>query len=192
MDYCKGIEREEMLAERETITDRISKHMTANGYSFSPKSKTYHALDSFVYEYVYCGGVKDNLKIEINYMLRCHVLPVTRREVNRPWSQGKLTVLSVVPLEIFASKTVALLTRTAPRDLNPVLRKGEKFQLEVAQKEVLDYLATIMIATEEIMFWRMFAEGDYCPEIIFGDSVELKNISKHPMAHWTCREKVPV
>ena len=34
----------------------------------------------FVYEYINCGGTKDNLKIEINYMLRCHVLPVARRE----------------------------------------------------------------------------------------------------------------
>ena len=91
--------------------------MMANGYVLSPKSKSYHALDSFVYEYINCGGTKDNLKIEINYMLRCHVLPVARREVRLPWNEEKLTVFSVAPLEIFASKTVALLTRTAPRDL---------------------------------------------------------------------------
>jgi hypothetical protein len=42
---------------------------------------------------------------------------VERREVKLPWSEDVLTVLSVAPLEIFASKTVALLTRTAPRDL---------------------------------------------------------------------------
>ena len=68
-----------MLADRNIITDKISKYMNANGYTLSPKSKNYHALDSFVYEYVNCGGVKDNIKIEINYMLRCHVLPVARR-----------------------------------------------------------------------------------------------------------------
>lgn len=117
LDYCKSIKREEMLADREMITDKICKYMKANGYTSSPKSKTYHALDSFVYEYMNSGGVRDNLKIEINYMLRCHVLPVARREVKLPWNQEKLTVLSVAPLEIFASKTVALLTRTAPRDL---------------------------------------------------------------------------
>ena len=67
-----------MLSDRDIITDKICKYMTANGYTLSPKSKNYHALDSYVYEYVNCGGVKDNIKIEINYMLRCHVLPVTR------------------------------------------------------------------------------------------------------------------
>ena len=56
-----------------------------------------------MYEYVNCGGVKDNIKIEINYMLRCHVLPVAKREVKLPWNERKLTVLSVAPLEIFAS-----------------------------------------------------------------------------------------
>lgn len=246
LDYCKSIEREEMLADRETITDKISKYMVANGYTLSHKSKTYHALDSFVYEYLNCGGVRDNLKIEINYMLRCHVLSVARREVNFPWNQDRLTVLSVSPLEIFASKTVALLTRTAPRDLydifnmvryglfdeseedmlrkcavfysaigaeqpperfemehigrisaqqikrdlNPVLRKSEKLDLKVMQKEVKAYLASVMIPTEaEENFWRAFAGGNYCPELIFGDSQELKNISDHPMALWKCRDK---
>lgn len=57
MDYCKSIDREGMLRDRSDITDKISKYMLANGYSLSPKSKNYHALDSFVYEYVNCGGV---------------------------------------------------------------------------------------------------------------------------------------
>lgn len=246
LDYCKSIEREEMLADREVITDRINKYMMANGYALSQKSKSYHALDSFVYEYINSGGVRDNLKIEINYMLRCHVLSVERREVKLPWNQDRLTVLSVAPLEIFASKIVALLTRTAPRDLydmhnmvkyglfddseedmlrkcavfysaigaeqpptkfeldyiekvsvqqikrdlNPVLRKGKKFNLEAVQKEVKDYLASVMIPTEsEENFWRAFAEGTYCPELVFGESQELKNILGHPMALWKCREK---
>lgn len=245
LDYCNSITREEMLIDRGIITDKISKYMTANGYILSPKSKSYHALDSFVYEYFNAGGVKDNLKIEINYMLRCHVLPIARREVKLPWNQEKITVLSVAPLEIFASKSVALLTRTAPRDLydmhnmvkygifdesetdllrkcavfysaigaeqppekfeldhigkvsaqqikrdlNPVLRKGEKFQLEVVQKEVRDYLSSIMVPTEkEVKFWRAFEKGEYCPEWIFGESQELQNISGHPMALWKCRK----
>ena len=245
LDYCRSIDREKMLADRDVITDKISKYMNASGYTLSPKSKNYHALDSFVYEYVNCGGVKDNIKIEINYMLRCHVLSVERREVKLPWEE-KLTVLSVAPLEIFASKTVALLTRTAPRDLydmynmvkyglfdeseevmlrkcavfysaigaecppekfaldnvgsvskqqikrdlDPVLRKGEKFDLEMAQKKVCEYLASVLIPTEEEeLFWKAFGEGKYCPEQIFGDAAECTNVVKHPMALWKCRDK---
>lgn len=246
LDYCKSIDREEMLADRDVITDKIRKYMTANGYVLSSKSKNYYALDSFVYEYVNCGGVKDNLKIEINYMLRCHVLPVSGRKVKLPWGKEAFTVLSVAPLEIFASKTVALLTRTAPRDLydmhnmvkyglfdesedemlrkcavfysaigaeqppkkfeldnigggstqqikrelDPVLRKGERFDLELVQQEVRKYLASILIPTkEEEMFWKAFSEGSFCPNWIFGDSNEFVNIAKHPMALWKCRNK---
>lgn len=246
LDYCRSTDREEMLADRNVITDKISKYMSANGYTLSPKSKNYHALNSFVYEYVNCGGVKDNIKIEINYMLRCHVLSVARREVKLPWNKEKLTVLSVAPLEIFASKTVALLTRTAPRDLydmynmvkyglfdeseeamlrkcavfysaigaecppekfaldnvgnftnqqikrdlDPVLRKGERFDLEMAQIEVCRYLAPVLTPTEEEeMFWKAFGEGRFCPELIFGAAAECANIEKHPMALWKCRDK---
>ncbi len=117
MDYSNNVPRETMLQEREQINDRISKYMVASGYSLSPKSKQYHALDSFVYEYVNAGGMRDNLKIEINYMLRCHVLPVSRKTVVLPWQDMALTVLSVDPMEIFSAKAVALLNRSAARDL---------------------------------------------------------------------------
>lgn len=84
MDFSKDINRDDMLMEREDITNKIDKYMSANGYKLSQKSKNYHALDSFVYEYMNAGGGKDNLKIEINYMLRCHVLPVVRRKIELP------------------------------------------------------------------------------------------------------------
>ena len=152
----------------------------------------------------------------------------------------------MAPLEIFASKTVALLTRTAPRDLydmynmvkyglfdeseeamlrkcavfysaigaerppekfeldnvgnvskqqikrdlDPVLRKGERFDLEMAQKKTCEYLASVLAPTEEEeLFWKAFTEGKYCPELIFGATVECVNVEKHPMALWKCRDK---
>lgn len=246
LDYCGSIDRGEMLVHRDAIAEKIGKYMTANGYTLSPKSKNYYALDSFVYEYANCGGVKDNLKIEINYMLRCHVLPTAKREVQLPWSEKSFRVLSVAPLEIFASKIVALLTRMAPRDLydihnmvryglfdeseeemlrkcavfysaigaeqppkrfeldyigkisarqikrdlEPVLRKGERFDLELVQQEVREYLSSVLIpTTEEKLFWKAFGEGSYEPGRIFRDSGEFENIAKHPMALWKCRDK---
>lgn len=117
LDFSENLPREEMLVKREIISGRIKKYMDGNGYTLSPKSKNYHALESSVFEYQNAAGMKDNLKIEINYMLRCHVLPTVRRKVNLPWLNEELTVLSVAPIEIFASKIVALINRTAPRDL---------------------------------------------------------------------------
>ena len=56
LDFSKNVTRDEMMATRSIINDRIEKFMKANGYLLSPKSKQYHALDSFVYEYSNSGG----------------------------------------------------------------------------------------------------------------------------------------
>lgn len=117
MVFSQDVPRKVMLQVREQINSHIQKYMTASGYSLSPKSKQYHALDSFVFEYVNAGGMKDNLKIEINYMLRCHVFSVSRRTVRLPWNEKELSVLTVDPIEIFSAKTVALFNRSAARDL---------------------------------------------------------------------------
>lgn len=244
LDFSKDVSRESMLEERKQINEHIQKYMTASGYTLSVKSKQYHALDSFVYEYINAGGMKDNLKIEINYMLRCHVLPVSRRSVHLPWNDKELTVLCVDPMEIFAAKTVALLNRAAPRDLydmsnmrkyglfdetqerlfkkcvmfysaiasenvpteydlegignisthkiktdlTPVLRRGERFDLIDAQKQVKNYLSDILKPEDkELTFWRSFADGKYQPELLFDDADILGRIANHPMARWKCR-----
>ena len=244
LDFAKDVSRDLMLSEREQIKEHIQKYMRASGYTLSLKSKQYHALDSFVYEYENAGGMKDNLKIEINYMLRCHVLPVSRRPVYLPWNDQELTVLSVDPLEIFSAKTVALLNRTAPRDLYdlfnmqkyelldetqeqifrkcvmfyaaiasetvperfnfdsigsisaqkirtdlmPVLRRGERFDLISAQKQVKTYLTAVLKPEEtELSFWRAFAEGKYLPDFLFDDTDILSRIEYHPMALWKCQ-----
>jgi Uncharacterized conserved protein len=151
LDFAENLPRDAMLEKRSLITDHIRKYMTAGGYTQSQKSKHYHALDSFVFEYQNAGGMKDNLKIEINYMLRCHVQDVRRRMVKLPWLTRELTVLSVDPLEIFASKIVALINRAAPRDLYDLhnmlrFRLFDDSEQDLLRKCVVFYSA---IGTEE-------------------------------------------
>lgn len=117
LDFSKNMSREEMLAFRPVISEKIKKQMIRNGYYLSEKSKQYHALDSFVFTYQNAGGMRDNLKIDINYMLRCHILEPQRCKIDLPWMEQTVTVLRVDPVEIFASKIVALLNRGTPRDL---------------------------------------------------------------------------
>lgn len=137
LDYSGMVSREVMLEERKVITEHISKYMVASGYILSGKSKNFHALDSFVYEYQNTGGVKDNIKIEINYMLRCHVFEEEYRKVNIPWLDSELQVLCVAPIEIFASKIIALLNRAAPRDLYDISNMVKYKIFKDNQKEML-------------------------------------------------------
>jgi predicted nucleotidyltransferase component of viral defense system len=117
LDYIHNDTREEMLAERIRIFDSIKKYMVANGYELSSKSKMPHSLDSFVFSYINSAGTKDNIKVEINYSLRAHVLPTEIRTVNTLGLFDEMSVHSLAALEIFGSKIVALLTRAAARDL---------------------------------------------------------------------------
>ncbi len=94
------------------------------------------------------------------------------------------------PEKIDLSHIETLTYMQIKRDLNPVLRKGEKFDLNIVQKEVRDYLASVMVPTRaEENFWNAFTKRDYRPELIFGESQELRNILGHPMAVWKCRDK---
>lgn len=137
LDYSRMVSRDTMLEERAVITERISKYMIASGYALSGKSKNYHALDSFVYEYQNAGGMKDNIKIEINYMLRCHVFEEEHRKVDIQWIDSELKVLCVNPIEIFASKIVALLNRAAPRDLYDISNMIKYGIFDDNQREML-------------------------------------------------------
>lgn len=119
LDYVGSLDREQMLLDKEEINVHLSKYTRANGYMLSPKSKSYYALDSKVYEYKNAAGMKDNIKIEINYMLRTHILELQRRQLNLAWMQPT-AILCVNPIEIYGTKIVALLTRTAARDLYDV------------------------------------------------------------------------
>ncbi len=116
MDYSRETGPEGMTADRKLIGERIRRYMSSAGYMLSGKSKSFHALDSMVFQYGSAGGGTDNLKIEINYMDRCHVLPQQRAGLKFPGYEN-VSVLRNDPLEIFASKVTALLDRAACRDL---------------------------------------------------------------------------
>lgn len=152
LNYTKNNSRDEMMSDREEITRVIRRYMSTEDYELSDKSKSVHSLDSFVCSYINSGGTKDAIKIEINYSLRSHVLDYVNRPIETLGVLSEASVLSVAPIEIFASKTVALLSRTAARDLydmSNLVKYGlfGKQELSMLRKCVLFYLT---ITSEEI------------------------------------------
>jgi hypothetical protein len=91
--------------------------MDAEGYTIKDKSKHTHALDSFVYSYINAAGNPDNIKVEINYILRAHALPPAPSTAITDNVFPDFSVRTLAPVEIFASKIVALTGRGAARDL---------------------------------------------------------------------------
>ena len=146
LDFTEDVCRDEMMKSRSQIDDRIIKYMQAYGYSLSPKSKYHHALDSYVFDYMNSGGAKDNIKIEINYMLRCHIFPTEQNQFTSMWDQKTIQVLSVDSIELFVSKIVALLNRIAARDIYDIynLTKADLFDesgKSLLRKSVVYYSA---------------------------------------------------
>jgi predicted nucleotidyltransferase component of viral defense system len=244
-DYTHNDSREEMFEKRRRISDSILKYMAMSGYELSPKSKSSHSLESYVFSYANTAGMKDNIKVEINYSLRSHILPLEQRPIETLDILDSFKVKSLASIEIFASKIVALLTRAAARDLYdinnliyfglfdetelpllkkciifyyaiggeavsknfslekidelteykirtdlyPVLRKKERFDLMVVKQKVINYLSVFCkLSDNEAEFLRTFKNGEYYPELLFGDAQILERIRNHPMAIWKTQD----
>jgi hypothetical protein len=100
-----------------------------------------------VFHYQNTGGNKDNIKIEINYSMRHHILPTVKRKINANILHTDFEVRTLATLELFGSKIKALIERTAPRDLydihNMLVQNiiGSNEQ-DMLRKIVLFYLST--------------------------------------------------
>lgn len=119
--------------------------MTSQGYLLSPNTKNPHSLDSWAFYYQNAAGNKDNLKIEINYSMRHHILLLVEKQTEVIFLPS-YNIRALSSLELFGSKIKALLERTAARDLYDVYNMLNKNifsedQLPLLRKIVLFYWA---------------------------------------------------
>jgi predicted nucleotidyltransferase component of viral defense system len=146
LDFSGDASLDEMKNGREKVTTALQQYLAAEDYHIGAKSKTHHSLDSFVCSYKNAAGNNDNLKVEINYSLRSHVLPLVRRPIETLGAFTPTNVLTLDAVELFAAKIAALIARTAPRDLYDVdgmvcRSLFDDSQLEMLRKCVIFYAA---------------------------------------------------
>ena len=120
LDFVNNCSKEKMLRQRESIRDAIHRHMINEGYELSPKSKSPHSLDSFVYRYIGVSGNHDHIKVEINYSLRAHIDQTEYVQAIHPYFTNDFNIHRLSVIEIFAGKINALMARSAARDLYDV------------------------------------------------------------------------
>lgn len=117
MDYHPNDSKLDMEETRARIKDILMEYMISEGYSLAEDSRYMHSLDGFHFQYTNAGGNRDAIKIEINYSLRAHVFePVEVSVIPRVFDET-MKIKTMNPMEIFATKTNALLNRAAARDL---------------------------------------------------------------------------
>ena len=142
LDFTENCDKPAMLRYRKAISDKLQAYAYANGYRLSPSSKHPFSVDSWVFQHTNLIGNLDNIKVEINYSMRCHLLPTETKPIKLHGFEN-VKVRSLALAELYASKIKALLERGAARDLfdvhnmiqcqviseeqKPMLRKGVVF-----------------------------------------------------------------
>lgn len=146
LDFAQNCSGDEMLIARQNINNEVLAYMANEGYVLKPSSKSPHTLDSWVFGYMNAGGNPDNIKVEINYSDRCHVLPIEERAISIDFL-GDIKVCVLSPIELFASKINALISRAAIRDIYDVygmIQAGlfcKEEDLNLLRKILVFYLA---------------------------------------------------
>lgn len=116
LDYI-GKTKEETLLDKEAIYAYVSGAFASKGYRLSSGSKRHYALDSLVLEYTNLAGNHDNVKIDINYLDRKHILPLNTMQIDVFDMQSETPIRVLAKEELYASKISALISRGKPRDL---------------------------------------------------------------------------
>ena len=163
LDLTENLVKEEMIRERNNIHNLLVNYLNSNNYKINmEKSKDVYALDSIVAEYIDIKGNVDNIKIEINYMNRVHILETKKIDVSTDVFKDKhLKIHCIHPIEIYAAKLCALLSRTTARDLYDVytLSKYDLFDKEekqlLKQCFMLEYIAVNDYKLEDLDIKRI-------------------------------------
>ena len=236
LDYVGSLEKEQTLKDRERILESLDNYMLKEGYSVSSKSRGSAILASRTYAYINAYGNRDNIKVEINFIDRIHILPIVNCKIN--YFDKEVMIKAPLEEELFAMKICALIDRSKPRDLYdtfrlkndflnlekdklrkltvfylsldgifelnensfkgieavsqdsikkellPVLKKNEKFNLEAIKQEVINFLQDLLVLTsDETKYLEEFSKGTFNPLLLF-DVCSAERAAKHPMAKW--------
>lgn len=120
LDFTENLAKDEIVEIKKQFTKRLTDYMWQEGYSLMVNPREHYALLSFTFNYVNNAGNRDNIKIEINFMDRCHILPLEQKQILSKGIIDKFEILTLNTIELFASKINALLSRATPRDLYDV------------------------------------------------------------------------
>lgn len=120
LDFTKNLSKEEIEKEKSILSKILTDYMWQEGYSLNTESRRHYALLSFTFAYINNASNKDNIKVEINFMDRCHILPLEYKKIIREEIIDVFEILTLNTIELYASKINALLSRATPRDLYDV------------------------------------------------------------------------
>lgn len=124
-NYIGSASREKMLADRPAIEEALLGLASRRGYTIR-RSRTEHAGGKIYLGYRSVLGTQDRIEVDLNYLFRTPVEPVTVQSVWQPGELDRPNVQTVGLTELLVGKLIALLARSAPRDLWDVANLTEE------------------------------------------------------------------
>jgi predicted nucleotidyltransferase component of viral defense system len=142
LDYIGSLDKDIASKERELIMDSLDSFMAKEGYNLSNKSRGSKILASRTYSYINAFGNRDNVKVEINFIDRVHILNPVVVEIE--YFYRHVLVNCPIKEELFGMKICALIDRGKPRDLYDVkniMALSQNLNVDWLRKSTLFYLS---------------------------------------------------
>jgi len=152
------------------------------------EEKLLEYLERYDKQFLYqkAGYVLNHFRYDINNMITYGLFDESESAMLRKCVLFYFTVASdEVPDSFDVNRIYSLTNYRIRTDLQPVLRKKDRFDLLTAQKCVEQYLNELLILEKnERQYLDSFRANEYKPELLFEDVNILERIQNHPMALW--------
>lgn len=172
LDFSENVTRDEMMATRSIINDRIEK-FASKIVALINRTAPRDLYD--VYNLVKLGLIDES---EDPLLRKCVVFYSAIGAESPPFE--------------FQFNTIDQVTQNRIKtDLYPVLRNKDKFDLKTAQLQVKTWLESLLkLEDNEQEFLNAFRNKIYQPELLFESTEIVERIRNHPMALWKCSQKL--
>ena len=81
LDFTENLSKEEIEKEKSKLSKRLTDYMWQEGYLLNAEPRRHYALASYSFAYINNAGNRDSIKVEINFMDRCHILSLEHKGI---------------------------------------------------------------------------------------------------------------
>lgn len=146
LDLAIDCPKEEMLQLRSQLDASLSSYCIERGYTLDKREN--YSLCSYELLYDTVTGSRDKIKLDINYLARCHVFEPEESIIRHPFDEDKsIKVFHLRDVEVFGSKIGAFFERTKPRDLYDLYSLSQSKLMESKEDRILLRKCAVFYAT---------------------------------------------
>ena len=146
LDLAIDCSKDEMLLLRQQLDESLSAYCVEQGYTLGKRES--YSLCSYELLYDTVTGSRDKIKLDINYLARCHVFAPIESTINHPFDTNKtIQVFHLRDVEIFGSKMGAFFERTKPRDLYDLYSLSQSELMKSDEEKILLRKCAIFYST---------------------------------------------